>query len=82
MNRKRLLAKLRTNQQNIKFSDFTNLAEGFGFTLDRTKGSHKIFVNSEIGQQLNLQSKDGKAKPYQIKQFLDMIDSNDLKLED
>ena len=82
MKRRKLLAKLRRNQKNVKFEDFVNLVEGFGFTQTRTSGSHQIFTNEKVDEILNLQKVNGEIKPYQIKQFLDMIDSNDLKLED
>jgi predicted RNA binding protein YcfA (HicA-like mRNA interferase family) len=56
--------------------------EAFGFRLDRTSGSHHIFVHSEIAELVNLQNHRGKAKPYQVRQFLDLVEQHDLQMED
>jgi hypothetical protein len=45
-------------------------------------GSHHIFVHPDIPELVNLQSVKGQAKPYQIKQFLRLVERYDLKLED
>lgn len=50
-----------------------------GFEEDRQVGSHKMFIH-KCGAALNLQQEHGEAKPYQIKQFLNAIDSYGLKL--
>ncbi len=57
------------------------IVEAFGFQLSRVNGSHHIFENTTIGEQLNLQNKKGKAKPYQIKQFLQLVEQYNLTLE-
>ncbi len=44
-------------------------------------GSHHIFIHSNIPELLNLQNVKGKAKPYQIKQLLQLIERYDLKEE-
>jgi len=40
---------------------------------ERIRGSHHIFTKEGIGEILNLQPKDGKAKPYQVKQVRGVI---------
>ena len=57
------------------------IVEAFGFNLSRVNGSHHIFENTAIGEQLNLQNKKGKAKPYQIKQFLQLVEQYNLILD-
>ena len=59
-----------------------NMVEGFGFRLDRVAGSHHIFVHPEIPELANLQKVKGEVKPYQIRQFLRLIERYNLKLED
>ncbi len=59
-----------------------DLVEAFGFTLSRISGSHHIFVHPDIPELVNLQSVKNQAKPYQIKQFLRLVERYDLKLED
>jgi hypothetical protein len=57
------------------------LVEGFGFRLSRTEGSHHIFVHPDIPELANLQEVKGQAKPYQMRQFLTLIERHSLKLE-
>lgn len=83
MKRKQLLRRLTQGAlQNVAFTDMVNLVEGFGFRLERTSGSHHIFRHSVTGAKLNLQPYNGEAKPYQIRQFLRLVERLDLKLED
>ena len=83
MNRRRLLARLaRGTVNNVAFSDMTNLVEGFGFRLVRVNGSHHIFGRSGIPNTINLQPDRGDAKPYQIRQFLKLVERYRLTLED
>lgn len=82
MNRKKLLQRLsRGALQNVSFRDMTALVEGFGFRLVRVSGSHHIFSRSGIPELANLQEVDGEAKPYQIRQFLRLIERYNVALE-
>jgi predicted RNA binding protein YcfA (HicA-like mRNA interferase family) len=58
------------------------LVEGFGFRLSRTEGSHHIFVHPDIPELVNLQDFKGQAKPYQIRQFLKLVERHSLKLQE
>jgi len=58
------------------------LVEGFGFRLSRTDGSHHIFVHPDIPELVNLQEVKGQAKPYQMRQFLKLIERHSLRLEE
>ena len=58
------------------------MVEGFGFRLGRVSGSHHIFVHPEIPELVNIQEVKGEAKPYQIRQFLRLIERYNLNLED
>ena len=83
MNRKQLLARLaRGAVKNVQFSAMIDLVEGFGFRLDRVRGSHHIFVHPDVPELLNLQPDGGQAKAYQIRQFLRLIEEHELPLED
>jgi predicted RNA binding protein YcfA (HicA-like mRNA interferase family) len=81
MNKRKLLARLMENQKNVKYSDFITLLKSFGFKHDRTGGSHSIFKNDAIPERVNIQNKNGEAKPYQVNQFLGLIEKYDLKLD-
>jgi predicted RNA binding protein YcfA (HicA-like mRNA interferase family) len=82
MNNKKLLLQILNSQKNVKFTDFTKLVLAFGFYLDRVSGSHHIFAHSDISDIINLQDVCGDAKPYQIKQFLKIIEKYNLRLKD
>ena len=83
MNRRQLLRRLTEGAlQNVAFDDMVSLVEGFGFRLARVSGSHHIFVHPEVQELVNIQSVAGEAKPYQIRQFLRLVERYNLKLED
>lgn len=56
--------------------------EAFGSELRPTSGSHHIFVHPDVRELLNLQEVRGQAKPYQIRQFLRLVERYALSLED
>ena len=52
-----------------------------GFRLDRISGGHHIFLHPDLPELINLQNVKGKAKPYQIKQLLKIIEKYNLHME-
>jgi len=80
MNKKKLLAKALSGTKNLRFLDFVALVEEFGFRLARVNGSHHVFVHPKLPELVNLQDVGGKAKPYQMRQFLKIVERHDLKL--
>jgi hypothetical protein len=48
------------------------IAKRLGFD-ERIKGDHHIFIKDDVEEILSLQPKDGKGKPYQVKQVRDVI---------
>lgn len=66
---------------NVSFSDMQRLVEAFGFELKRASGSHHIFVRPDVPELLNLQEVRGQAKPYQIRQFLRLVERYALSME-
>lgn len=82
MNKQRLLRKLLSGSKNIRFTEVTACAEAFGFELDRVSGSHHIYVHPHVSELINLQNVHGKAKPYQVKQLLRVIERYNLHLEE
>ena len=82
MKKIKLLQKLLSGSKNIRFSEAVACANAFGFQLSRSKGSHHIYVHPDIPELINLQNVNGKAKPYQIKQLLEVIERYDLQIED
>jgi predicted RNA binding protein YcfA (HicA-like mRNA interferase family) len=82
MNKRKLLQKALSGSKNIRFSEVVALAQAFGFRLARVSGSHHIFVHADIPQLLNLQEVDGKAKPYQIRQLLRLVERHNMLMGD
>lgn len=82
MRKRKLLQKLLSGSKNIRFSEAVSCAEMFGFKLDRITGSHHIFLHPDVPELLNLQNVKGQAKPYQIKQLLQIIERYNLQMED
>lgn len=82
MKPQKILEKLLSGSKNVQFGDMVKLVEAFGFELSRVNGSHHIFVHPNVAELVNLQEVKGQAKPYQIKQFLKLIELYSLTLED
>jgi len=61
-----------TNDNNIIFDEICSLLISFGFS-NRVKGSHHIFYKNDIDEIINIQPKNGKSKPYQVKQIRNII---------
>ena len=80
--RQKLFQRLLNNSNNFAFDDLVSVVESFGFKLVRINGSHHIFQHPALSEQINLQNHKGKAKPYQISQFLRLVEIYNLSLED
>ena len=61
-----------SSDANIAFSDLCGLLERLGFD-ERIRGDHHIFTRDGVEEILNLQPKQAKAKPYQVKQVRAVI---------
>lgn len=60
------------SDKNILFEDLCYLLNNLGFQK-RTRGSHHIYFKDGVEEILNLQPKNSKAKPYQVKQVREII---------
>jgi len=61
------------SDKNIRFEDLRKLVKSLGFN-ERIKGDHHIFSKSGVVEIMNLQPlRDGKAKPYQVKQVRNSV---------
>jgi predicted RNA binding protein YcfA (HicA-like mRNA interferase family) len=69
----KLLRKAQNSPHNLTIDELDVLVRKHGFFHRRTSGSHRIYENAR-GTMLNIQpDKNGKAKAYQVKQFLQAI---------
>ena len=83
MNRRGLLERLvRGAVHNVSFADMRNLVEAYGFRLVRRSSSHHIYGHGDIEELVNLQDVKGEAKPYQIRQFLRLVEKYNLHLKE
>ena len=86
MSRKeKLLLKLLTGNADANFDldDLVQILVRPAFEERKTGGSHRIFLKEGIEGILNLQkTKDGKAKPYQVKQVRDFLVNHKIINED
>jgi predicted RNA binding protein YcfA (HicA-like mRNA interferase family) len=80
--KQKILKQILSGSKNISFNDIVTVVEAFGFTLSRVNSSHHIFIHPNIPELVNLQNAKGKAKPYQIRQFLTIVEQYNLSLED
>jgi len=82
MKKSRFYVELKKNPNNIRFEKICKIAEAFGFKMRKGKGSHFIFTSPDIEELLNFQNIKGKAKPYQVKQLIKIIEKYGLLEED
>ena len=71
----KLLQKACASPSGLTFADAKALAECFGFVHVRTRGSHHLFKRPGHPGLLNLQSRQGRAPSYQVRQLLATIDA-------
>jgi predicted RNA binding protein YcfA (HicA-like mRNA interferase family) len=82
MRPRRLLKRILAAPHNVRFRDLLGLAEAVGFRIARIEGSHHILTHPNIPELLSVQNVRGEAKPYQVRQFLQLIERYDLRLEE
>ena len=69
-------------RSSIRFQDFQRVLGAFGFTLDRIKGSHHNYRHPSVPRPLSIQPRGNMAKPYQIDQFLDIVEEFGLEMDE
>jgi hypothetical protein len=57
---------------NIGFGELCDLRIRLGFE-QRIRGGHHLFKREGVEEKINLQSDNGKAKPYQVKQVRSIL---------
>jgi hypothetical protein len=70
---------MRRSDANVPFVTLCALLKRLGFD-ERIKGDHHIFTKQGVEEILNLQPKDRKGKPYQVKQVRDVILKYNLRM--
>ena len=67
--KEKLLDKALNNPKGLSFDDFCMLMKHQCWVLDHQRGSHQIWYSPK-SFRLPVQNRNGKAKDYQVKQFL------------
>ena len=57
---------------NIRFADLRALLFHLGFD-ERVRGSHRLFAKQGVVEIINIRSRGGQAKPYQVRQVRNII---------
>jgi predicted RNA binding protein YcfA (HicA-like mRNA interferase family) len=79
---KKVLEAVLSGRGTIGFRDFEHLLVALGFRLNRTSGSHRIYLHPRVPRPFSVQPVGRDAKPYQVRQLRDMIREFELRLED
>jgi hypothetical protein len=74
MDKRKIYEKLKQSPVNIRFAEIEKYTFEFGFIYKGGQGSHRIFIRQGIKEMLNFQNVKGMVKPYQIRQFIKIIE--------
>lgn len=74
--KEKLLTKAINNPEGLSFTDFQTLMSHCGWEQDHQSGSHQIWYSPK-GYRISVQNRNGKAKGYQVKQFLLRLQEED-----
>ena len=70
-----ILAKMRRNPKGIRFNELTKVCDHYFGKPRKTGTSHPVYKTLWAGDpRVNIQNSRGKAKAYQVRQFLLAID--------
>ena len=67
-----LLDKAKNNPQGLRFDEFETLLGLCDWIFDHQTGSHRIWYSTQKVRLSIQPTKNGKAKAYQVKQFLNL----------
>jgi predicted RNA binding protein YcfA (HicA-like mRNA interferase family) len=65
----------------LDFSEFQRLLVAFGYRFKRQNGNHMAYRHAKIPDTRIVQPIGKAAKPYQLEQFLDMIEKFRLTMD-
>ena len=61
------------SDNNFAFNDLCYILDRAGFQSRSGKGSHRIYYEEGVVEIVNVQQRNGKAKPYQVKQVRELL---------
>lgn len=78
MGKIKLFRIIENNPIDVRYLDVCKLAEMVDFKFKGGKGSHRVYGHEGIIEMLNFQNVHGKAKPYQVRQLIKLINKYNL----
>jgi hypothetical protein len=72
--RDKLLDKARRVSHGLRFNEFETLLRQCGWEFDHQTGSHQIWYSPGRNRISIQEGRDGKAKGYQVRQFLELFE--------
>ncbi len=81
MNPRKTWRRILAGSRDVRFDDLLRVAEAFGFVLRRVSGSHHILLHPAVPDGLNLQPDGGKAKLYQVRQLVALVQKHHLTMD-
>ena len=73
-NEGKLFGKAKRNPNGLRFADLETVLRQCGWTFDRQTGSHRIWYSPRKHRISLPEAGDGKAKAYQVRQFLEQYE--------
>ncbi len=70
---------MKANPKKIRFARVCQIAEAFGFQTRKGTGSHRVYYRDGVREILNFQNEGGRAKAYQVRQFIKIIENYGLQ---
>jgi hypothetical protein len=78
IDKRHLLEELKANPRKIRFTRLCSIAEEFGFQTRKGTGSHRVYYRDGVREILDFQNESGRAKAYQVKQLIKIIERYNL----
>jgi predicted RNA binding protein YcfA (HicA-like mRNA interferase family) len=79
----KLAAKILSGRsdRNFDFDDLCYILERAGFQSRARGGSHRIYYKDGVVEIINIQPRNGNAKPYQVKQVRELLLKYKIEIE-
>jgi len=77
-----ILAQMKRNAKDVRFSDLCKACDHYFGKHRQGRASHRVYKTPWQGDpRVNIQSKKGKARAYQVRQVLKAIERLELEHE-
>jgi len=67
------LAKMKANPRDWRIDQLETIAEGFGFSVRKTGGSHFVFIHEALEEQITIPSRR-PVKPIYVTKLVMLIE--------